>query len=286
MARDWSEERWIKVFLVDSPRWLALSWQARGLYVLLQRLCDRDGYVDLGPDSTAALSAILRAPEDEIRGPLRELHRSGMVVECGQALELPEHRDQQASRASGAARQRQYRQRVTRSDEGVTRSDDARTRSDADKPPGDAAVTRSDDQNRIDQNIREKREQNARAREAARTSTHVEVDPKAVAIEVALRGSSRFAALNHQTVAEALLGALGPLGMRLTPEHAQSAVSLAALELEDGANERRMRQVLGWKLKDAVDPTKANKHPVQVQGQGEDLDRFLDNLNNGRPAWA
>lgn len=279
MAREWSEERWIKVFLVDSPRWLALSWQARGLYVLLQRLCDRDGYIDLGPDSTAALSAILRAPEDEIRGPLSELQRSGMVVECGQSLELPEHRDQQSSRASGAARQRQYRQRVTRSDEGVTRSD-------VDKPPGDAGVTRSDDQNRIDQNIREKREQNARAREAAPTSTHVEVDPKAVAIEVALRTSSRFAALNHQTVAEALLGALGPLGMRLTPEHAQSAVSLAALELEDGANERRMRQVLGWKLKDAVDPTKAKKHPVQVQGQGEDLDRFLDNINHGRPAWA
>ena len=279
MARDWSEERWIKVFLVDSPRWLSLSWQARGLYVLLQRLCDRDGYVDLGPDSTAALSAILRAPEDEIRGPLRELQRSGMVVECGQALELPEHRDQQASRASGAARQRQYRQRVTRSDEGVTRSDVA-------KPSGDVAVTRSDDQNRIDQNRIEKREQNARAREAAPTPTHVEVDPKAVAIEVALRGSSRFAALNHQTVAEALLGALGPLGMRLTAEHAQSAVSLAALELEDGANERRMRQVLGWKLKDAVDPTKVKKHPAQVQGQGEDLDRFLDNINNGRPAWA
>ena len=279
MAREWSEERWIKVFLVDSPRWLALSWQARGLYVLLQRLCDRDGYVDLGPDSTAALSAILRAPENELRGPLRDLQRSGLVVECGQALELPEHRDQQASRASGAARQRQYRQRVTRSDEGVTRSN-------ADKPSGDAAVTRSDDKNRIDQNRIEKREQNARAREAAPTSTHVEVDPKAVAIEVALRASSRFAALNHQTVAEALLGALGPLGVRLTPEHAQSAVSLAALELEDGANERRVRQVLGWKLKDAVDPTKTKKHPVQVQGQGEDLDRFLDNINNGRPAWA
>jgi len=278
MAREWSEERWIKVFLVDSPRWLSLSWQARGLYVLLQRLCDRDGYVDLGPDSTAALSAILRAPEDELRGPLRDLQRSGLVVECGQALELPEHRDQQASRASGAARQRQYRQRVTRSDEGVTRSN-------ADKPSGDAAVTRSDDKNRIDQNRIEKREQIARAREDAPAAPS-DRDPKSLAIEEALRSSPRFASLDASSLSDALLGSLGTLGMRLTPEHAKSAVSLAALELEDGANERRCRQVLGWKLKDAVDPTKARKHPVQVQGQGEDLDRFLDNINNGRPAWA
>jgi len=278
MAREWAEERWIKVFLVDSPRWLALSWQARGLYVLLQRLCDRDGYIDLGPDSTAALSAILRAPEDEIRGPLRDLQRSGLIVECGQALELPEHRDQQASRASGAARQRQYRQRVTRSDEGVTRSN-------ADKPSGDAAVTRSDDQNRIDQNRIEKREQIARARDDAAAAPS-DRDPKSLAIEEALRSSQRFASLDASSLSDALLGSLGTLGIRLTPEHCKSAVALAALELEDGANERRCRQVLGWKLKDAVDPTKAKKHPVQVQGQGEDLDRFLDNINNGRPAWA
>lgn len=252
MAREWSEERWIKVFLVDSPRWLSLSWQARGLYVLLQRLCDRDGYVDLGPDSTAALSAILRAPEDEIRDPLRELHRSGLVVECGQALELPEHRDQQASRASGAARQRQYRQRVTRSDEGVTRSN-------ADKPSGDVAVTRSDDKNRIDQNRIEKREQSAR--EGA--------DPKAVRISELIAANKKFASIPSLEIAEDLLAHLGVAGFNVSDEQLAAAVAEASVQVETGATEGRMRQILAWKFSNLKKPTWKKDGAPRVQGDGQ-----------------
>jgi len=268
--RDWSRESWHKVFPRDAGGWAALSFDARGLYRLLQDEASRDGIVETGQDRLGYLMLAYRLTQERARAALAELVKARLVLTTPQdALELPIHAEQQGTITNSSERVRRFREK-SRNDETL-------------HVTPDVSLERKE---RKKETNKEREKEIAHAREAAPTSTHVEVDPKAVAIEVALRTSSRFAALNHQTVAEALLGALGPLGVRLTPEHAQSAVSLAALELEDGANERRMRQVLGWKLKDAVDPTKAKKHPVQVQGQGEDLDRFLDNINNGRPAWA
>lgn len=267
MARDWSRESWHKVFPRDAGGWAALSFDARGLYRLLQDEASRDGVIDTGEDRIGYIVAVYRLERSRTQPALMELIRCGLVAVAHTTIELPVHAEQQGTITNSSERVRRFREK-SRNDETL-------------QVTPDVSVKRKERKKETNKEIEKEN-----AREAAPTSTHVEVDPKSVAIEVALRKCSRFAALNHQTVAEALLGALGPLGMRLTPEHAQSAVSLAALELEDGANERRMRQVLGWKLMDAVDPTKAKKHPAQVQGQGEDLDRFLDNINNGRPAWA
>lgn len=267
MARDWSRESWHKVFPRDAGGWAALSFDARGLYRLLQDEASRDGVIDTGEDRIGYIVAVYRLERSRTQPALMELIRCGLVAVAHTTIELPVHAEQQGTITNSSERVRRFREK-SRNDETL-------------QVTPDVSVKRKERKKETNKEIEKEN-----AREAAPACTHVEVDPKAVAIEVALRASSRFAALNHQTVAEALLGALGPLGVRLTTEHVQSAVSLAALELEDGANERRTRQVLGWKLKDAVDPTKAKKHPAQVQGQGEDLDRFLDNINNGRPAWA
>lgn len=287
--RDWSEERWIKVFLVDSPRWLSLSWQARGLYGLLQRVSDRDGYIDLGPAGIEALTAVLRAPEAELRGPLRELERAGLVVEAGQGFELPEHRDQQASRSSGAARQREYRRRVTQSDDVVTRSDAAVTPGDAVNMSGDVVRTPSDDQKRREENRRDKLEQIARAREAA---ARVPDDPRVKHLAVVLAANKKFAGLDHVDVAEDLVGGLGPLALKLTDKHAEDAVAAAAAEAETGANERRLRQVLGWKLKDQVQPqrksssTSSAKAPmVQQLAPGQTFESFRDEILRDNARW-
>ena len=262
MARDWSEERWIKVFLCDSPRWLALPWQARGLYGLLQRIADRDGVIDTGPDQRTAVAVAVRATVEEVAAHLQALERAGLIVVRPEAIELPEHAEQQASRASGAARQREYRRRVTGSDAVVTRGDAVVIRGDGAVSASDElvterdarrhmSVTQSDDkkeERRGDK--KEKKATHARAREGAAAAS--DVDPKATRIALELAAHRKFASLDHAVVAEELLGGLGSLAIGLTDERVTEAVATAAAEAESGATERRLRQVLSWKLKDAA----------------------------------
>ena len=111
-------------------------------------------------------------------------------------------------------------------------------------------------------------------------------DPRAAEIASALASSSRFSRLGGD-VAEALLGHLGPLALQLDAGKIGGAIAAAALELEEGASERRVRQVLGWKFKDALEPQKARangKGKHFVQGD-PNLDQFIENVSAGRPAW-
>lgn len=287
MARDWSEERWIKVFLVDSARWLSMPWQARGLYGLLQRAADRDGIIDTGPDVVGGVAVMLRADQAELRGHLETLVAAGLVVMREQGIELPEHAAQQSSRASGAARQREYRRRVTESDavvsprhERVTQSDAVVTAGDAVVTSSDAVVTtgdarrhllvtRSDDQKeenrREEKRVEEKAPARAGARERARVaaSTPAPIDPRAKRLALALAAHPKFAPLDASAAASELLGGLGTLAFALDGERIDAAVAQAAAEAESGATERRLRQVLGWKLKDAT--------KVRPQGADERL---------------
>jgi len=240
VPRDWSEERWIKVYLVDSASWVSLTWHARGLYLLLQRAADRTGTIDLGPVGVRGLGALLRASWDELAPSYAELVESGYVVELDGALSLPEHIAQQEARASDAARQRESRRKKRCHD--VSRDV---TRSHAESH----AVTKSHDKRRVDKTREEEsRATRARAREAAASPA----DPKAQRIASELASHRKFESLDHAIVAEELLGALGSLALGLTDERIPEAIALAAAEAESGANERRLRQVLGWKLKDAA----------------------------------
>jgi hypothetical protein len=253
MPRDWSEERWIKVYLVDSASWVSLTWHARGLYLLLQRAADRTGTIDLGPVGVRGLGALLRASWDELAPSYAELVESGYVVELDGALSLPEHIAQQEARASDAARQRESRRKKRSHD--VSRDV---TRSHAES----RAVTKSHDKRREDKRREEEsRATRARAREAAAASA----DPKAQRIASELASHRKFEGLDHGAVAEELLGALGSLALGLTDERIPEAIALAAAEAESGANERRLRQVLGWKLKDA-----ANGRTKVPRVQGDD----------------
>jgi hypothetical protein len=129
-------------------------------------------------------------------------------------------------------------------------------------------------------------QESAGAREAAAPLVAIARDPRAAEIATALAASSRFARLGGD-VAEALLGHLGPLALQLDAAKIGGAIAAAALELEDGATERRQRQVLGWKFKDAIEPQKRGgngKSKHLVQGD-PNMKRFIDNVSAGRPAW-
>lgn len=253
---DWSEERWIKVYVRDSAPWLALDWRARGLYGLLQRVADRSGTIDLGRSGKRALAVLLRADEASLSGPLLELVEAGMVEEVDGGLRLPDHVAQQTARASDAARQRAKRERSR----DVTQSH-APSR----------AVTPSHDKNRIDKNRGER--EIARAREA-----RVPADPKAAELAKDLEANPAFASLDVAGVAEALIGHLGAAAFNVGPDKWRPAIAEAAVMVESGATEARRRQVLGWKFADLRDGRRRKAAPA-VQ-RDPDLDAQIKEWMN------
>jgi len=287
MPRDWSEERWIKVYLADSASWVSMTWQARGLYVLLQRVADRTGCIDLGPSGTRSIAALVRATWDDIAPVCDELLEAGYIVHRDGQLVLPEHIAQQEARTSDAARQRESR-RKKRSHEAsrdVTRRHTKSHAVTASHAPSQDVTTRGEE-SRSDQIEKKRAEQIARAREpaaAAPSSAQVEEvpsDPRIAMLAEKLRAAKRFSHLPSVQVAEGLVGKLGMSAFQLDEDKADEAIAAATLEAEDGANERRLRQLLGWKLVDALSGRQraAKGHMVQDHGYAtfEEFDAAIE----------
>jgi len=281
-GRDWANEPWTKLFTRGSPRWGRLSFGARGLYCLLQRAADRGGRIEVegdgATDAADALAHHLRAPAAAIERPLAELIAAGYVVANAGWLSLPEHIEQQASRSSGTQRSKDWRAKHAKNTGKSKEMQRDATQGNA--AQRDAMIDQIDQIDQIDK--KEERE----SRRAAAPPVAIERDPRAAEIATALASSSRFKSLGGD-VAEALLGHLGPLALQLDAGKIGGAIAAAALELEDGATERRVRQVLGWKFKDALEPQKRasnGKSKHLVQGD-PNLDQFIENVSAGRPAW-
>jgi hypothetical protein len=129
---DWDDERFIKVYTRDTTNWLALSWQARGLFLLLLRKLNRAGAIDLGRMGTRGVAVHVDGSATSwpsLEPFFAELVDDGCVVVEGSLLRVPNFVEAQAAIQSPAARKRAERERerdeVTKRDEGsrnVTKS--------------------------------------------------------------------------------------------------------------------------------------------------------------------
>ena len=266
-----------------------MSIAARGLYCLLQRGADRTGRIEVdgegASDAADAVAHLLRAPAAAIEGPLAELKDAGYVTLKGRWLFLPEHQEQQESRSTGTQRSKDSRE-AKHAKNTKEREEMQRGATQGNELQRVATKEETDQIDQIDLLDQKQESRRAGAREAAAPLVAIERDPRAAEIATALAASSRFARLGDD-VAEQLLGHLGPLALQLDAGKIAGAVAAAALELEEGATERRQRQVLGWKFKDALEPQKARangKSKHLVQGD-PNLDQFIENVSAGRPAW-
>ena len=280
---DWGGERWIKIFKHEAGPWEMLSFAARGAYRLMQSEASAAGEIAVGRHGSGWLAIRFRIEPAVAAEILRELVADGYLrLNDGQWV-LPHHAAQQVSRTTPAERQRQTRE-ARKTAKPLEASRDV-TRSDNESHVVKSSHEREKEREKETNNARE--QESAGAREAAAPPVVVARDPRAAEIATALAASSRFASLGGD-VAEALLGHLGPLALQLDAAKIGGAIAAAALELEDGATERRQRQVLGWKFKDALEPQKARigngKSKHLVQGD-PNMKRFIDNVSAGRPAW-
>ena len=280
---DWGGERWIKIFKHEAGPWEMLSFAARGAYRLMQSEASAAGEIAVGRHGSGWLAIRFRIEPAVAAEILRELVADGYLrLNDGQWV-LPHHAAQQVSRTTPAERQRQTRE-ARKTAKPLEASRDV-TRSDNESHVVKSSHEREKEREKETNKARE--QESAGAREAAAPPVVVARDPRAAEIATALAASSRFASLGGD-VAEALLGHLGPLALQLDAAKIGGAIAAAALELEDGATERRQRQVLGWKFKDALEPQKARigngKSKHLVQGD-PNMKRFIDNVSAGRPAW-
>lgn len=121
MSRDWSDQRFVKLYPQDTGDWLALSFEAQTVLLFAHRRCDYvSGCMELGRSGLAALPAVLghRDRSEFILRGAQELLEGGwwsLREEDGMAfLVWPDFPDMQASRQSDRVRQQVARGRRAR----------------------------------------------------------------------------------------------------------------------------------------------------------------------------
>ena len=111
---NYGEEHWIKVYTRDTPGWVSLSWQARGLMLeLARKLPKHSGELPVGKKGLAAIAPLLRATWSEIEPFIRELIENGTLEYDAerQTISDPQHVERQNAVASAAERKRRQRER-------------------------------------------------------------------------------------------------------------------------------------------------------------------------------
>lgn len=245
----WSHESWFKVFAKESGGWSAMSWQARGLYRLLQAEASREGVIDVGPKGYRWVAIVFRMQPDAAYALWTELIEHGFIVDDKNGtITLPWHAEQQASSTSVAERVRRHRERT-------------RTHVTADVTPVTAGVT--DVTKDKKERKKEEKEGEGRAR-----------DPKVMDLAKDLGASKPFEHLNTVEVAEQLIGYLGFAAMNIGPDKWRPAIAEAAVQAESNATEGRLRQILSWKFADLRDGKRRAKRPQGSDTVLADLERF------------
>lgn len=110
----WEDERYVRLYTRDTPEFLAMSWQARGLFALILRKVDRAGVLAVGRLGLKGVAVAVGAPWVEVEGPLAELLDDGCVFfdPSQNRIGIPNFLEAQESPQSDKARARASRERA------------------------------------------------------------------------------------------------------------------------------------------------------------------------------
>ncbi len=108
----WEDERWVKVYTRDTTDWLALSFDAQALFLLLLRKVDRIGSVALGKHGKRGVAVIVGHAQswERLAPALEELLSDGCVSIAEGVLVIPNFCDAQEARTSDKVRQAKSRE--------------------------------------------------------------------------------------------------------------------------------------------------------------------------------
>jgi len=76
----WEDSRYVRLYCADDGDWSVWEWQARALFPLILRACDRVGVVKMGKHGAKGLAALVRLPVEVVEAGLAELLSDGCVT--------------------------------------------------------------------------------------------------------------------------------------------------------------------------------------------------------------
>ncbi len=80
LGMNYSDERYVRIYIRDTPDWMIWPWESRALFPLLARKVDRAGVLDLGKHGARALAALVAMPVEVVAPGLDGLVEDGCVV--------------------------------------------------------------------------------------------------------------------------------------------------------------------------------------------------------------
>jgi hypothetical protein len=119
---NWSEEKYVKIFVRDTPTWLAWPWQARALAPLLMRKLESDGRLAVGRlEPARAVALTVGLPIEVVAEGLPAMLEDGTLELRDDGLWWPKFEEAQESRKSEALRSREHRAKQRRESSTPTR---------------------------------------------------------------------------------------------------------------------------------------------------------------------
>jgi hypothetical protein len=155
MPLDWSNERYVRYYVRETPDEAVWCWQAVALWPQLLRRADRAGVIETRK-GLRGLAAITKMPLDLIVEPgMADLLEDGCIVETQRGYAIPNYIEAQTAKSSGKLRNAEYKARARAADHlgrelpdvGVTQSGHSETIGDAiedSETPGDSVPNRTE----------------------------------------------------------------------------------------------------------------------------------------------
>ena len=108
---DWSNERYVRVYVRETVGDVALTWQGRAIWREILIKCDRAGVIVLDGHGVRGLAGLIRMPPEVVEEHFQQLLDDGRVQIRGEYLIVPNYIEAQESTKSDAQRQRESREK-------------------------------------------------------------------------------------------------------------------------------------------------------------------------------
>jgi len=127
---DFQDERYVRLYIRNTPDWMAWPWEARALFPLLLRAVDRAGVLELGKHGERALASVVGLPVEVVTVGLAALVDDGCVSRQENVLCVVRYIEAQECRQSDRVRQQESRAKralVAKSEGGVVTKRDMKS---------------------------------------------------------------------------------------------------------------------------------------------------------------
>ena len=108
---DWSNERYVRIYVRETVGDVAMSWQARAIWKEILSKCDRAGLISLDGHGVRGLAGLIRIPCDVVEEHFQQLIDDGRVKMSGAYLIVPNFIEAQESTQSDRQRAAESRAR-------------------------------------------------------------------------------------------------------------------------------------------------------------------------------